>query len=496
MQDSSTILAAMLSAIRRDLESTLVPDMPTAHARSAAGMMSELLAYLSIWQRDLREHMPQVATAQQAVINRATALLQRMGGQLPAMTASETRLLESPGGSAEYGRLQQELDQTIEALTRMAGDPSARLSSDAIRDVLAQSVDTELDLLDRELTLVDEERDYLAPPRSAEDLGVTHDALTDFVRSGFPGDPGATIKALEPISDGAGKDSYLFTLRAATGRCRRLVLRRDPAVAVGDNSVVDEFALLKRLFDLGFPVAEPVYCESDPVPLGQPFSLNGYIEGENGTAAWEEDREAKYDICFSLARILGRLHTLTPHQLNGVIAPTAGSPQDHLRQYIARWHDLWLRRRLHASPTLTAAFHWLLENVPHNIDRLALLHGSVGFDKVLVRGGQIQGLLEWEFAHLGDPVEELDHCRQFVEPLVSWTMFLEEYRAAGGGEYSERNARFHAVWRGVRNAVCCSVAWEQFLNGDAPALKMAYQGVPLYHRFVRDTARQLQKELQ
>ncbi len=485
----------MLSAIRRDLESTLVPDMSNAHARNAAGMMSEMLAYLTIWQRDLKEHLPNITVSQRAAISKATALLQRAGATVPVQ-GSNRQIINLPGCDADYAELQRELDQTIEALTMLADDPSARLSSDAIRDVLAHSVSSELELLDSELTLVDQQRDYDAPPQSAEDLGVTHDALTDFVRTGFPGDPGATIRDLEPAYDGTAKDSYVFTLRAGTGRCRRLVMRRDASLGAVANDASDEFGLLKRLYDLGFPVEEPVYCEPDSEAMGQPFSLYGFEDGETGTTAWEDDREAKYEICLSLARILGRLHNLTPDQLDGLSGPLGSTPQNHVREYISQWHDLWLRRRLHASPTLTAAFHWLLENIPRDIERLGLLHGSVSFDRVLVRGGTIKVLTDWEFAHLGDPVEELVHCRQIIEPLVSWPMFLEEYRAAGGVDYNESNARFHAVWRGVRNAVCCSVAWHEFLNGSAPALKMAYQGVPLYHRFVRDTARQLQKELQ
>jgi len=472
VQDNCFILASMLAAIRRDLEAALGPEITSPRGRATAGMMSELLAYLTVWQRDLNEHQPQISAAQKAALDKAVALLEQVGGAVPPSAVA------GDGAGAEVERLQRELDQTIEALTNQTSEALGRISADAIQEVLAQSVDSELELLERELERVDTERQVGQPTGSDAVASITEASLTDFVRNEFPGDMGASIKDLVPVSDGFVKDTYSFTVKASTGRCRRLVLRRDLPFGAAGSNAVDEFALIQRLYEFGFPVAEPVYCESDARPLGQPFMLLAFVEGQTGTEAWEEDREARYEICFALARILGRLHNLPPERIAPMHAPLGETPQAHLRAYIGKWHDLWLRRRLHASPTLTAAFHWLFNNIPSQIDRLALIHGDVSFDNILVRGGNIQALLDWDLAHLGDPIEELDHCRQFVEPLASWPMFLEEYRAAGGAEYHDQNARFHAVWRSVRRAVTCSLAWHEFLNGNPPALRMAYHGVP------------------
>jgi aminoglycoside phosphotransferase (APT) family kinase protein len=115
---------------------------------------------------------------------------------------------------------------------------------------------------------------------------------------------------------------------------------------------------------------------------------------------------------------------------------------------------------------------------------------------MIVSEGRLVALLDWEFAHLGDPTEDLSYCRQFVEPLIAWDDFLKGYRGAGGGDYREENARFFELWRGVRNAVCCSVSWRGVLSGAYPALKMAYQGIPLYRTFVHNTARALKEKFE
>jgi aminoglycoside phosphotransferase (APT) family kinase protein len=161
---------------------------------------------------------------------------------------------------------------------------------------------------------------------------------------------------------------------------------------------------------------------------------------------------------------------------------------------VLEWQDRWRRHRTYASPTLESAFAWLLDNVPRNVERLAIVHSDVGFHNMLTTDdGTITALVDWEFSHPGDPAEDLGYCRQFIEPLMPWDEFLDAYVAAGGVPYREDGSRFYEVWRGVRNAVCCSVSWNGFLKDWYPALKMGYQGVPLYRRFVLDVAERLER---
>ena len=102
-------------------------------------------------------------------------------------------------------------------------------------------------------------------------------------------------------------------------------------------------------------------------------------------------------------------------------------------------------------------------------------------------------MLDWEFAHLGDPSEDLGYCRQFVEPLVSWDAFLDDYYAGGGPEYREQSAQFFELWRGVRNAVCCALGMGGFVTGMNSELRMAHAGFFLYRHFLMDVAENLER---
>jgi len=162
---------------------------------------------------------------------------------------------------------------------------------------------------------------------------------------------------------------------------------------------------------------------------------------------------------------------------------------------VLKWRDQWRRNRVHPSATLAAGFAWLLDNIPANIDQLSIVHGDIGFHNAMVHENRLVALLDWEFFHLGDATEDLSYCRPMIEPLLPWDDFIGAYRDAGGHEYRPQNAAFFDLWRSVRNATTCATAWRGFLSGKYPALKMAYQGIPLYRMLVEHVASTLRERL-
>jgi aminoglycoside phosphotransferase (APT) family kinase protein len=253
--------------------------------------------------------------------------------------------------------------------------------------------------------------------------------------------------------------------------------------------------VLRILHQAGFPVLEPLWCETETAPLGQPFMLSAALP-PGADPRWSEadDDDSRAEACLALARILGRLHSLDERVIAAAGFTPSGDPRREIRAAVESWRDRWLALRTHPSPTLQAAFLWLLDHAPAGITRTSLLHGDLSADSLAVDGTRIAALLDWEFAHLGDPAEDLAACRPWVEPLVPWNEFLRAYRSAGGMDPDPASSAYYAIWRGVRNAVCCCIAWRGFTSGAYPALGMAYLGIPLYRRHVRDTAERLRRE--
>ncbi len=377
--------------------------------------------------------------------------------------------------------------------------PQARVRAMMMNDMLGHliawhgdegGVTDERRLFTRHFAEAEADRRQAADRLQALEVDVTPARLEVFLRTRMPGCEDAVVESISRVPAGYSKDTFIFRAISRGGAVLDGVIRRDLPFGPGENSVLEEFDLLRSLFAAGLPLAEPLWREADAAWLGQPFIISRRMPGRDGTEPWDQDALARHGVCLQLAGILGRLHSVDPAVMG---VADQGRPSDHIRAYISLWQDRWQRHRIHPSPILEAAFRWLLDNVPVNVARLAVVHSDVGFHNILTYEGRITALLDWEFSHPGDPAEDLGYCRQFVEKLVPWDQFLAAYEAAGGASYSEGSAKFYEVWRGVRNAVCCSVAWNGFLRDWYPALKMGYQGVPLYRKFVLDVAERLER---
>lgn len=452
MVDKGRLIAGeVLGTIRTELAQRIIPQLSDADALHSARMMDGLLAHLSAW---LLLGPDLVETA-----NRAFSSL--------SAPAESPKLLEDflflgGGLSATREALQQELEQ---------GAPRP----------IKPIIDADATMLDTETTMIKTAADGVAGRLAASEVVVTPDLATRFVEATLG--TGHRVDVVDRAPGGFSKDTMFFAAVAPDGQPLPLVIRRDLPYGPGETTVVDEYRLLEGLAAAGFPIAAPLALDMD-LTLGQPAMISARVAGQSGSDDWAHDPQLRDAICVDLARVLARLHRLDPENLG--LGGQGRDPRDVVRDYVVEWRDRWRRNRLHPSPSLAAGYEWLLANIPATIARVSIVHGDIGFHNTLVDQGQLTALLDWEFAHLGDAAEDLSYCRPFIEAIGGWDAFIAAYREAGGAEYKEENAAYFNVWRSVRNATSCATAWHGFTTGRYPALKMAFQGIPLYRRFIRE----------
>ncbi|MGB0922382.1 MAG: phosphotransferase family protein [Alphaproteobacteria bacterium] len=307
-----------------------------------------------------------------------------------------------------------------------------------------------------------------------------------YLRAEVDGFDEAVVENVSRIPGGFSKDTFLIELTEGSAPHARLVMRRDLPAGPGETQVANEYACLQPLYTRSFPIAEPIKLETNTDHFAEPFLLNGWVSGDADQEAWKHDPAQKQSVGTHLAEILAELHTTDPASL-GVSRHEGLSAQDAVRAELEHWHDMWQRRHWVASPTLTAAFEWLLNNVPASISHTGVVHADVGFHNTIIGDGKILALLDWEFTHAGDPSEDLAYCRQYVEPVMPWDDFLGAYHAAGGPPYQPDTAPFYELWRHARNAVCCAVAMEGFVRGESHDIRMAFEGTTLYRVFLSMT---------
>lgn len=130
--------------------------------------------------------------------------------------------------------------------------------------------------------------------------------------------------------------------------------------------------------------------------------------------------------------ILGELHRLDADRLD---LPPMYRPQSapdcamsevrHLAQGLGA---------LGPQPLATFGAEWLRRNAPERVDRVALLHGDSGIANFMFVDDRITAAIDWEWAHFGDPMEDLGSAMIHASYSTSgdWPALLRHYEQVSG----------------------------------------------------------------
>jgi aminoglycoside phosphotransferase (APT) family kinase protein len=303
------------------------------------------------------------------------------------------------------------------------------------------------------------------------------------------GDPAARVAGLRRLAGGASRE--LWSLDATwDGVTRGLVLRRDPPGRVGDSSERGlEFALLRAAAEAGVPVPEVHWSCEDPQVLGSPFFLMERVEGETIPRRLLRDdayAEARRVMTGQLGAILARIHTLDPDRpdlarLHAAGAEQGGiSPREEVRRIAAGIRNL----ALEPHPVLELAERWLLERAPAGARR-SVVHGDYRVGNVIFGPEGVRAILDWELAHVGDPVEDLGwlctRTWRFGGPgeaggIGTREELVRAYEKAGGAPVDPAAL---AWWEACGNFKVALVWISQsrvFLDGRVPSVELASLG--------------------
>jgi aminoglycoside phosphotransferase (APT) family kinase protein len=182
---------------------------------------------------------------------------------------------------------------------------------------------------------------------------------------------------------------------------------------------------------VGVPVAEPLLVEKDPSVLGYPFMVSRRASGVTVPHTVGLNVGAEHlETARALAELLAKLHNLDVSSLDlprTYYDPALSTPEAILRS-LEHWERTWLEVADRSSITLPCAFEWLRVNVP-------------------------AAMLDWECAHVGDPVEDLTYCRLWIDQIMPFDDFLRHYFVSGGPAFSVDAAKFYSVYISVRSVL-------------------------------------------
>ncbi len=246
-----------------------------------------------------------------------------------------------------------------------------------------------------------------------------------------------------------------------------------------------EAACLRFAEDAGMPVPHlHGVCSGDDY-VGGPFFLTSRIEGETIPRRVLRLVASRPGLGARLARqcgeALGRLHAADVEKVHPELPRPAGDP---IEAALANVETL-LGELLQPSPAFALAYRWLARERPAPPDRLALVHGDFRNGNLIVGEDGLRASLDWEVAHVGDPLEDLGWLCQRMWRFRNDTIEVggfgtrEDLRAgyeeAGGGFDAQR---FH-WWKTLgtlRWGLGLAGQARQHLDGTFRSIVMAASG--------------------
>jgi aminoglycoside phosphotransferase (APT) family kinase protein len=216
-------------------------------------------------------------------------------------------------------------------------------------------------------------------------------------------DPALECVRLTAGSVGNAQETWFVEAVGKRGAPLQLVIRRSAqAGSLEHTARAEEYAILRTLEPLGFPVPRVYWLEEEGSSLGEAYFVMDRLPGTPPTASLA----SRARIGVELGQWLGRLHEVDMQQVPPEIRRSAGA-ESATREQLRDWQAEYRRSRTQAVPLVGALLGWLEARLAPSSRPLALLWGDPGPHNLLVEDGRIRALLDWELVHLGDPLEDL-----------------------------------------------------------------------------------------
>ena len=294
--------------------------------------------------------------------------------------------------------------------------------------------------------------------------------------------PGFTsLESAQQLSAGASQETWCIRYHRGNTE-EKLALRRAQPTAVSGSSVggialETEAQLFQLAAAAGVPGPDVLYVLQAEDQLGQGFIMQ-WMDGETLGQRIVHD-EALAGIRPELARrcgeILGSVHALNIQGTALEQQLTTVEPAELVDATWRHYRDLDL-----PVPMIDFAWRWLRDHLPTHY-RTTLVHGDFRNGNLMVTPQGINAVLDWELAHIGDPVRDLGwlcvNSWRFGNSAMPVGGFgevdelLAGYRASSGIEVSREALKFWQVFGSFWWAMATLQMANAWRTGETPSLE-------------------------
>lgn len=267
---------------------------------------------------------------------------------------------------------------------------------------------------------------------------------------------------------------------AETADGARYVVRVEQGGVFGSAST-DEFTMMQAAHALGCRVAQVRWLEPTGEVLGQPFFVMDYVDG---VTTGRNDRSMSDQLSDDFVRRLAELHQAD--WASTISVTETGVEATHAA--IDRWQAVYRAETDITIPLLEEGAAWLHHHAAEPA-RVGIVHGDPGPGNFVHDGSRVIAFTDWEFAHVGDPLEDWVYL---ITMRGASTMrradWLGVFDRAAGVSVSESELRYWSVFNFFKGA-CANLTCRRVFRTVNPAPNMALIGTALHQTYVRQVAR-------
>jgi len=229
----------------------------------------------------------------------------------------------------------------------------------------------------------------------------------------------------------------------------------------------------------GAPVAQVYHILEQHPQLGNGYLMQA-LSGESLAPKILKAphlQAARDQLTTQCARALAQIHRIDTGTLHFLPVQDAAT----------QLHDLLQMHRGFGEtlPVFSLAFRWLQDNIPP-CSRHTLVHGDFRLGNLLVNEDGLNGILDWELTHLGDPMEDLGwlcvRAWRFSRPEKAVGGFGDRstlfaaYTTASGVSVNPNHVRYWELFGTLKWGVICQYQAHRYLSGQVRSVEQAAIG--------------------
>lgn len=194
-------------------------------------------------------------------------------------------------------------------------------------------------------------------------------------------------------------------------------------------------------------------------------------------------REQQHPVMLDFMAIMARLHRIDINSLDLPLFEIPRNPLEHslLEIEAVEEPDLFPQSACTTNPLAAFGKRWLIQHAPQTVQATSLVQGDTGPGNFMSEGDRVTALVDWEWGHFGDPMEDLGNVwlRDFFNPTSGGDLrpYFEHYRQHSGFDLDYDSIAYYRVHQLLRSVIGLDYLTEH-LDWKTPVpLNLGYRAV-------------------